>query len=56
MQDPKFQNSKFSKSKIHISSLLGPILINITLKYDGDQFFKNFQNLETTIKKYLELM
>jgi hypothetical protein len=44
---------QIQNSKIHISSLLGPILINITLKYDGDQFFNNFQNLETTIKKYL---
>ncbi len=52
----KFQNSKIESSKIHISSLLGPILINTTFKCDGNQLEKNFQNLETTVKKHLELM
>jgi hypothetical protein len=31
---------QIQNSKIHISSLLSPILINITLKYDGDEFKK----------------
>ncbi len=47
MQDPKFQNPYILIMKSHF---------DITLKYDGGQFLKNFKNLETITKKYLELM